>query len=156
MDPNESPMDVWPRFLPLCWLAAVWSSLTGILGLLMAGVVYVVDGNVRLMPGRPFDAMEWVVSGRLGRLMWSRKWAAVTMGWCVFYWTEASVTPQGRNHERRHIWQQLVWGPAWLPAYAICWLVGFARYRITMEAYQNNPFEADARKWAESIVPITQ
>ena len=79
-----------------------------------------------------------------------RDWAGFSGPCCVI--TRSDLTAYQRRqtiaHERRHCMQQLLFGPLFYPAYALCsaalWVYG-ARTNADLHAYLDNPFEVDAR-----------
>jgi hypothetical protein len=75
-----------------------------------------------------------------------RGWAAFTLCWVIWYWTEASAAdPQIRRHEREHLKQCLWFGPLVLLAYPAGSVYAVLRGG---HFYRDNPFEKAARKAA--------
>ena len=91
-------------------------------------------------------AWEWTVNTSSRFWRWYVRdggWGATTLGWCILFASDADVRPLA-VHERRHVAQNLVLGPAFMPVYALLWLV---------YGYERNPFERDARA-AEGELPL--
>jgi hypothetical protein len=86
-------------------------------------------------------AWEWTVT--TGSRFWrwySRggEWGATTLGWCILFATPADVLRLDA-HERRHVAQNLVLGPLFMPVYALLWVAC---------GYERHPLERDARRAA--------
>src|SRR5262249_26351531 len=79
------------------------------------------------LPGRWRDgAWEWKV--RPGSRFWrwySRDggWSATTLGWCILFSPGAAEEASTAVHERRHVAQNLVLGPFFMPLYGLLWVV---------------------------------
>src|SRR5437762_3679626 len=90
-------------------------------------------------PGRWRDgAWEWTVT--TGSRFWRwyalvGGWGGTTLGCCILLATPADVVRLA-VHERRHVAQNLVLGPMFLPLYVLLWLV---------VGYDRHPLERDAR-----------
>jgi hypothetical protein len=115
-------------------LMYAWSSPVGVVGLFVE-VLFRALGWVAFRNGRSI-----IARGRFASWMHARGWNAVTIGWTVVYW----VPPSLRTvfHEERHVWQVMHWGV--LLPFAYGWALLVAGYR-------DNPFEVDARDYAERM-----
>ena len=60
---------------------------------------------------------------------------ATTLGWCILLASSSDALPLAL-HERRHVAQNLVLGPLFMPLYGLLWLVF---------GYERHPLERDAR-----------
>lgn len=108
-------------------LQYMWSAPWGAVGLVSLALFYIVGWA----HGR--QGLTVRTKGPLARLMARRGWAAITIGWCVFYWvppTRATVI-----HEGEHVEQALRWGPLFPVAYLAASLCC---------GYRGNPFERAA------------
>jgi len=64
------------------------------------------------------------------------RWSATTLGWAIFFSPHATDVASVAAHERRHVAQNLVLGPLFLPLYALLWF---------FYGYRRLPLEVDAR-----------
>jgi hypothetical protein len=85
-------------------------------------------------------AWEWLVIP--GPRFWRRYsvqggWWATTLGWCILFSPPAEENARTAVHERRHVAQNLVLGPLFMPLYAALWLAF---------GYRAHPLEVDARR----------
>ena len=83
-------------------------------------------------------AWEWTVTQ--GSLFWrwyvrDGGWGATTLGWCILFASSADAQRLA-VHERRHVAQNLLLGPLFMPLYALLWLA---------LGYERHPLERDAR-----------
>jgi len=96
-------------------------------------------------PGHWRDgAWEWTVTTGSRFWRWYARdggWGATTLGWCILFATSADVVCLA-VHERRHVAQNLVLGPLFMPWYALLWLVF---------GYERHPLERDARAAAVEV-----
>jgi hypothetical protein len=83
-------------------------------------------------------AWEWsvVLGSRFWRAYSLRGWSATTLGWAIFFSPHATDVASVAVHERRHVAQNLVLGPLFLPLYALLWF---------FYGYRRHPLEVDAR-----------
>ena len=99
-------------------------------------------GQARPGPWRE-GAWEWTVrAGSRFHRWYARDWGATTLGWCILFATPADAVSLA-VHERRHVAQNLVLGPLFLPIYGLLWLL----FR-----YQEHPLERDARRAGRDVV----
>jgi hypothetical protein len=123
---------------PLAALGYAWATPTTLGSLALFLLPMWVLRQAR--PGRWRDgAWEWVV--RPGSRFWrwySKKgaWAGTTLGWCILFSPGAAEDAAIALHERRHVSQNLLLGPLFIPLYALLWL-GWG--------YEAHPLERDAR-----------
>ena len=127
---------------------AVWRLALKVLGYAwatpttLACLVLVLFPMWVLRQARPMrwhdGAWEWtVLPGSMFWRWYGREggWGATTLGCCILF-----VAPEYllvlAAHERRHVAQNLVLGPLFLPVYALLWLVF---------GYDRHPLERDAR-----------
>jgi hypothetical protein len=153
-------------------LLYAWSSPTGAVGLLVLTLAWCLRWVRKSGTWRGAIVVE--TRGPLARWMGraravgggdpqtagvSRRWAAVTLGWCIFLWDP--VSPQVLPHEHGHVQQVLALGPFFFPVYLLVLLALAIRYarpavravgwRWTavgaafMRAYYAHPLEARAR-----------
>ncbi len=84
-------------------------------------------------------AWEWLVVPR-SRFCRSYSvhagWSGTTLGWCIFFSPSADQNASIAVHERRHVAQNLVLGPLFMPLYVVLWFAF---------GYRANPLEVDAR-----------
>jgi hypothetical protein len=160
-------------------LLYLWSAPTGAVGLLVlalawclrwvrqagrwrGAIVVEMRGPLARWMGRP----QAVGGGAPGAAGVTRRWAAVTLGWCIFLWDppEGQVLP----HEHGHVEQVLVLGPLFFPVYLLVLLALATRFAPTavravgwrwraigaafMRAYYAHPLEARARAHAEALL----
>ncbi len=126
-------MPIWLRY-PIRLAAYLWaapnSCLGLICGLLLGGRFRIVAGVVEIEGPR--------VAGALRRL-WIPA-AAITLGHCVLGCSPQMLAAT-RRHERVHVRQYEWWGPLFLPAYLLMFLLLQLRGR---DGYRENPFEIQA------------
>lgn len=139
----------------LRFLGYVWATPTTALMLLVWLLPMWAFMQVRPLRWKD-GAWEWVV-GRLSFLdaMYGSTWAATTLGWCIMYTPNYVDNPVTAVHERRHVFQNWIFGPFFLPLYVIGYAVSFMRgfWRsqhgeqiepVGWWFYKWNPFELDA------------
>ena len=115
-------------------LLYVWSLPWGLIGLLAEWF---------LAPGATSrKGRHMVVDDPIADWFKERGKVALTIGWSRFYWREP--TPRVVAHENRHVQQCLAFGPFMPILYGLFHLV---------YGYRDNPFEKDARKYAERVAP---
>lgn len=116
------------------WLIrVVWVSPNTLVGLLLGLFVLATGGRVSC-----WRILEFEAHPRIRAL--AGPWLAVTLGHVIVYWTPPSVRTYW--HERAHVRQYEVWGPAFGPAYVVAGLVAVARGG---SFYRDNYFERTAR-----------
>ncbi|TMA45684.1 MAG: hypothetical protein E6J82_01465 [Deltaproteobacteria bacterium] len=98
----------------------------------------------QMRPDRWRDgAWEWLVvpgSGFERRWAHGSGWCGVTLGCCILFASEADALRLA-VHERRHVVQNLILGPLFMPLYVLLWLA---------YGYERHPLERDARS-AEDV-----
>lgn len=126
-------------------LRYLWASPNSAVGLLLAVPVLAARGRGRLVRG----VLE--IHGPLARLLLRRSVpmaggaAAITFGHVVIG-QDAGCLEASRAHERVHVRQCEIWGPAFLPAYLLASVWGWLSGR---GAYRGNYFEREALRRAE-------
>ena len=122
----------------------IWALPNTLVGVLFAALILAARGRVRLVGG----VLE--VAGPLARVMLGRcvpirgGASAITFGHVVLGRDEMCLEAS-RRHERIHVRQCEVWGPAFLPAYLLASLwAGIAG----QGAYAGNYFEREAVRLA--------
>lgn len=124
----------WPKNWIIKFLVFVWSIPLGIVGLLLSLFLILLDKPLLVEANN--GALEIVFAGRISDFFSTRKWAAFTIGWSIFYWGIDRYTVNGRIHERVHIKQYWTYGILFIFIY-LYW--NFTR------GYKDNPFEIEAR-----------
>jgi hypothetical protein len=126
------------------FLYIAWASPNTILG---AGI-----GAVGLLSGAQVQLKRGVVEfhgGLVGRILQLGPRggfaAAITLGHTILGQDEDALD-RCRDHEHVHVRQYERWGPLFLPAYVLCWLVLRVRGR---DGYRENPFERQAYEETE-------
>jgi hypothetical protein len=118
----------------------LWASPWSLFGLLV-GTAMVLAGGGRLR--RHGIALEIFGRGPTWFLRFFPLVAgasAVTFGHVILARSEAEMDVC-REHELVHVRQYERWGPLFIPAYLLCWLVLSVRGR---SGYWDNPFEREA------------
>ncbi len=105
------------------------------LAILTGGRICVVAGVLELHSGLITLILKYCVPIRGGA-------GALTLGHIVLGLDERTLSVT-RQHERAHVRQCEVWGPAFIPAYIAAWLWALAKGR---GAYEGNYFEREANK----------
>jgi hypothetical protein len=120
----------------------VWALPNTILGLLLVPFVVATRGQVRAVDG-VLELHGWLLSCLLRRCVPLPGGAsAMTLGHVVLARDERALCTT-RRHERVHVRQCELWGPAFIPAYMAAAAWGF----ITGNgAYAGNYFERQARQ----------
>jgi hypothetical protein len=115
----------------------------GLLGAIGAVIFALLGwGRLRFSEG----ALDVIARGPFARWMAGRAWAAFTLSWVIWYWTEASAAdPRVRRHEREHVRQCLWFGPLVLLTYPSGSLYAVLKGG---HPYCDNPFEEAARRAA--------
>src|SRR6266404_1048716 len=122
---------------PLRMLGYVWAAPTTLACL----VVFLLPmwALRQAQPGAWRDgAWEWTVTAGSRFSRWyalDGGWGGTTLGCCILLATPADVVRLA-VHERRHVAQNLVLGPLFLPLYVLLWLAF---------GYDRHPLERDAR-----------
>jgi hypothetical protein len=137
-------------------LGYLWSALTVLPGLLLLALAK-ATGCV----GYTFWSGPAFVVNLRGRFAtWmatpnevGNYWYGHTVGFVVFLYPRREdcsndVFRQHIEHERRHVAQQLVFGPLHPLVYALSFLWGLIRYQDAYEGYRRCIWERDARKAA--------
>ena len=133
------------RIRPLTGLGYAWATPTTLGSLVLFLLPLWALRQAR--PARWRDgAWEWSI--RPGSRFWrwySRDggWAGTTLGFCILFSPGAADEPSTALHERRHVFQNLMLGPLFMPLYALLWVAC---------GYRAHPFERDACQ-AETDVP---
>ena len=131
------------RGQPVKRLGYLWAAPTTVACLMLFLLPMWVLSQVR--PERWRDgAWEWlVVPGSGFERRWAREsgWCGVTLGCCILFASDADALRLAL-HERRHVVQNLILGPLFMPLYALLWLA---------YGYERHPLERDARS-AEDVV----
>lgn len=116
------------------FLLIVWASPNTLLGASLGAVVLLTGGHVQLRRG----VIEFY--GPAVRWGLARFASAITFGHTILGLDEVALD-LCREHEHVHVRQYQRWGPFFLPAYVLCWLVLRVRGR---DGYRENPFERQA------------
>jgi hypothetical protein len=118
----------------------LWALPNTLLGLLLVLPVVVTRGSVRVVDG-VLELHGWFLSCMLrGCVAIPGGAAAMTLGHVVLARDERSLCAT-RRHERVHVRQCELWGPAFIPAYLAAAAWGFITGR---GAYRGNYFERQA------------
>jgi hypothetical protein len=134
MSHSDFPYNPWPKNKLLKALGFWWSLPYGIGGFLF--ILYLLLTGNRLGINKYEGGVDIIVEGPFAERMKAKGWAALTQGWCMYYWGEANYTVEIACHERMHVNQALKWG----------WTFPFVylAYYIARVPYRENPFEKDA------------
>ena len=120
-------------------LGYAWASPNTMLGVALGVIGTLFGARVRVVDG----AIEFC-GGRLGSLLASPSvgcpFRALTLGH-VILGTDAATLDCARSHEQVHVRQYELWGPLFLPAYALSSLWQLACGR---RCYRDNWFERQA------------
>ena len=126
----------------------LWASPNTVLGLLLAGLVRLTGGEVRIIEG-VLEAQGGLPAAGLRRILpRDGGVAAIALGHVVVG-RDRGCLERTRCHERVHVRHAEVWGPAFLPAYFLAGAWAGLRGR---RPYLDNPFERSARE-AEARIP---
>ena len=121
-------------------LRYIWALPNTLLGLLFVPIVLVTGGRMEVVEG-VLELHGGTISFFLRHCVPIRGGAcAMTLGHIVLGRDERSLSAT-RRHERAHVRQCEVWGPAFIPAYLAAGLWGLARGD---GAYEGNYFERAA------------
>jgi hypothetical protein len=136
------PFNPWPKNFYLRLLAFLWSLPYGIVGLLVIVLLLISGHFVWIAPNN--GGIDVIVQGWYARRKAEQNWAAVTIGWCMFFWEPDDFTDLNKIHERVHIRQALILGILFpIVYYALLFKVG----------YDKHPFEVQARAVSEALLP---
>ena len=131
-------------------LGYLWATPTTVASLILWFLPMWVLGQLR--PVRWYDGVwEWALmplSWFEERYCHRSNYAATTLGYCIFLCHGYENSNRIHVHERRHVVQNMILGPLFLPLYALGYLIGWYRGAT----YRMNPFEVDARKAAHEPV----
>lgn len=126
--------------MALALLRYVWAGPNTLLGLLVTAFVLLGRGTARAVEGA-IEVHGPVASFLLRRCTLLKGGAAaLTLGHVVLGRDESALEAT-RSHERVHVRQYELWGPAFIPAYALAALWSLAR---RTGAYRGNHFERQA------------
>jgi len=120
-------------------LLFLWVAPATLIGLLAGSAGLATGGRVRRV-GRVLEFWGGSTCWLLRHTPLIRGSAAVTFGHVILAPTQADLD-DARGHELVHVRQYERWGPFFLPAYLLCWLVLWMRGR---NGYLDNPFEREA------------
>jgi hypothetical protein len=122
-------------------LRYVWALPNTLVGLLFLPPLLLTGGRARFVSG-VLELHGWLAAALLRRCVpLPGGAAAITFGHVVVARDAASLAAT-REHERVHVRQCEVWGPAFIPAYLLAGLVSFF---ARTGAYEGNYFERQAR-----------
>ncbi len=120
-------------------LAILWASPWTLFGLANGALGLVSGGRVR-RTGRVLEFWGGWVTLYLRVFPLISGASAVTFGHTVLA-RDLDALEACRRHELVHVRQYERWGPLFVPAYLLCWLVLWARRK---NPYLDNPFEREA------------
>ncbi|MDW8240780.1 MAG: hypothetical protein RMM98_14320, partial [Acidobacteriota bacterium] len=118
----------------------VWASPATLIGVLIALLVRLRGGSVRLVRGVIEVHGSFLPKLLSSRLPWLGSSMAITLGHVVLS-RDADCLEYTRRHERVHVRQYERWGPFFLPAYFLSSLAALLRGR---HPYHDNWFERKA------------
>jgi hypothetical protein len=124
----------------------LWASPNTVLGLLLIPLALVSHGKLAIV-----DGVLELHGGLIARLL--RRWplrpggpSAMTLGHVVIG-RDGPALDRTRPHERVHVRQCEVWGPAFLPAYLVAgcwgWWTGEGAYKGNY--FERRAFQSEAR-----------
>ncbi len=116
------------------WL---WASPWTILGLCLGLLVWATGGRARRQ-GAVIEFYGGVIPWLFERFPATP--SAMTLGHTILGRTAAALDV-AREHELVHVRQYERWGPLFVPAYLLCWLV---LWLAGKDPYHDNPFEREA------------
>ena len=126
------------------YIWALPNTLLGIpfvpLAIFTGGRIAVVSGVVELNGGLIALILRYCTLIRGGA-------GAMTLGHIVLGLDEQTLTAT-RQHERAHVRQCEIWGPAFIPAYIAAWLWALAK---GSDGYEGNYFEREAIEREEEV-----
>jgi hypothetical protein len=120
-------------------LAILWASPWTLFGLLVGCLGLLWGGRIQRR-GRVFEFFGAGAALFLRTFPLVSGASAVTFGHTVLA-RDQSALEATREHELVHVRQYERWGPMFVPAYLLCWLVLWLRGR---NPYRDNPFEREA------------
>lgn len=119
-----------------------WALPNTLIGLLLASIALLPRGRLQIVDG-VLEAHGPLVSTLLRRCVPMRGGAAAITFGHVVLGRDAWVLESTRAHERVHVRQCEIWGPAFIPAYLVATLWALA---TGSGAYAGNYFERQARR----------
>jgi hypothetical protein len=119
----------------------IWAFPNTAVGLLFVPIVMLTRGDFQVVDG-VLELWGGCVPAGLRRLPIPGGASAITFGHVVFARDRRSLAIT-RCHERVHVRQCEVWGPAFIPAYLVAGIWGFL---IGSGAYEGNHFEREAMR----------
>lgn len=122
---------------PWRWLRVLWASPNSVIGLLLGALLLPFGARAQVVDG----VLEIAARGRAPKRRWP--FAAITLGH-IIVGTHPAELQRLRAHERVHVRQCERWGLFFLPAYL---LAGAWQWLRGRDAYRDNPFEVEARRW---------
>lgn len=121
-------------------LRVLWAAPASLIGIVLGLATLATGGSVR-REGRVLEFWGRTASWLLRRAPIPQGAPAITFGHVVLGRTRSDLDAT-RRHELEHVRQYERWGPFFLPAYLLCWLV----LRLCKRnGYYDNPFERAAR-----------
>ena len=120
-------------------LSYLWASPWTLLGLTV-GLLGLLTGGRARRRGKILEFYGGAVTWLLRRLPGGPFAMAMTLGHVVLGQTDAALDV-ARQHEMVHVRQYERWGPLFVPAYLLCWLVLWVSGE---NPYFDNPFEREA------------
>ena len=120
-------------------MAILWASPWTLFGLLVGGLGLLGGGRIQ-RTGRVVEFFGGGAAFFLRTFPLVSGASAVTFGHTVLA-RDRSALEATREHELVHVRQYERWGPVFVPAYLLCWLVLWLRGR---DPYRDNPFEREA------------
>jgi hypothetical protein len=118
----------------------LWASPWSLFGLLVGATMVVLRGGRVRRHGTVIEIFGRGPTWFLRFFPLVAGASAVTFGHVVLARSEAEMDAC-REHELVHVRQYERWGPLFIPAYLLCWLVLSLRGR---SGYWDNPFEREA------------
>jgi hypothetical protein len=124
------------------WIVYLWVFPTTVWGLILAGIVWVTGGQLRVVDGVlevSGGATDFYLRRVVGLILRGGA-SAMTLGHVVIA-RDSDLLLTTRAHERVHVRQSERWGPFFIPAYIFCsfwaWITG-------RRPYKDNFFERQA------------
>jgi hypothetical protein len=120
----------------------IWTSPNSLIGLLFLPTVFFTDGGLQIVDGvleLHGSFISWVLQHCV--LLPGGAWA-ITFGHVVLG-RDAEALSLTRVHERVHVRQYEMWGPAFIPAYLVAALWGLVTRK---SGYYGNFFEREAMR----------
>jgi hypothetical protein len=125
-------------------LQYIWALPNTAIGLLLVPIVMLTRGHFQVVDG-VLELWGGCLSSGLRHLPLAGGASAITFGHIVLARDRRSLTFT-RRHERVHVRQSEVWGPAFIPAYLLAGLWGLL---TGAGAYEGNYFEREAMRRAD-------